>query len=323
MTTIFISSPVHPEVVRRAKELGSVFCAYGDEAVKYEEIKANVDAVLLRSGSFSDEMMATSPRLRIVARHGVGVDTVDIPAATKRGIWVTNTPGGNSRSVAEHVFALILALARKIGTASEQTRKGMWAEQRVQLNGIELEGRTLGLLGQGNIGTVVAKIARGFGMRVLVTDPALDQNAEGVVSYDELLRSSDILSLHLPLLPSTKNIVDAASIAKMRKGAILINTARGGLVDEDALADALRTGQLAGAGLDVLDAENTDMVSPMPHNRLPIKDLPNLIVTPHVGGQTDESLLRVGLAALDDIHRVLSGNEPQYAVNTPNFHTSI
>ena len=315
MTLIYISSPVHEVAITEAEKVGRVVLGYGPDAVDYSAVASEVDAVFLRSGSFTDAMMEASPRLRIIARHGVGTDTVDIPAAERRGIWVTNVPTGNARAVAEHVFAMVLSLARKLGTAVEQTRNGLWAEERPKLNGIELEGRTLGLLGQGNIGRRVADLGRAFGMKVIVTDPAMDQSLPGVVDFDTLLASSDVLSLHLPLLPSTRGIVDATAIGKMKQGAILINTGRGGLVDEMALADALRLGALGGAGLDVLDAENTDMVKPMPHNRLPIADLPNLIVTPHVGGQTDEALQRVGCATVDQIRSALSGARPEFAVN--------
>lgn len=317
MTLIFVSSPVHSDVLSSAAELGTVALGYGPDAVAYDVIKAKADAVLLRSGFFTDDMMAGSSNLRIVARHGVGTDTVDIPAATRRGIWVTNTPGGNSRAVAEHVFALILSLARKLPVASAQTQGGIWGERRAELNGIELAGRTLGLVGQGSIGSVVAEIGRALGMTVLVTDPGLDQTLPHVVPLGRLLAEADVVSLHLPLLPATRGIIDAAAITRMKQGAIVINTGRGGLVDEDALARALASGRLGGAGLDVLDAENIDMVTPLPHNRLPIADLPNLIVTPHVAGQTDEALRQVGLTALADIAAVLRGECRRFCVNQP------
>nr|WP_298098305.1 hydroxyacid dehydrogenase [uncultured Shinella sp.] len=317
MALIFVSSPVHPSVISDAEKLGTVVLAFGPNAVRYNEVKAEVTAVLLRSGAFTEGMLMESPKLRIVARHGVGTDTVEIPAATRSGIWVTNTPGGNSRAVAEHVFALILHLARKLRPGSDQTRKGLWAEQRMTLNGIELKGRILGLVGQGSIGRMVADMARAFRMKVLVTDPMIDQSLPDVVPLDVLLSEADIISLHLPLNDSTRKIIDTQAIARMKNGAILINTARGGLVDEDAMAEALLSGKLGGAGLDVLDAENTDMVSPMPYNRLQIANLPNLIVTPHIAGQTDEALRNVGKAALDNIAAVLRGQPPLSPVNRP------
>ncbi len=318
MPVIFVSSPVHADVLRELGKLGTVFCGFGPNAVQYEDIKDEVEAVLLRSGNFTDQMIADSPNLRIIARHGVGTDTVDIPAATARNVWVTNTPGANSQAVAEHVFALLLSLCRKVSTASARFQNGEWAGDRMALTGIELSGRTIGLLGLGNIGRHVARIAEGFGMRVLVTDPALQEASDPglrLVPFDELVRESDILSLHLPLLSSTRNIIDAATIERMKDHAILVNTARGGLVDETALIHALRNGKLGGAVLDVLDAENVDMTDPLPHNRIPLTEFPNLIVTPHVGGQTQEALKRVGQIATDAIRCVLEGGRPNCAVN--------
>ncbi len=318
MPVIFVSSPIHEDVLTELRNLGTLFCGFGPDAVPYEDIMGEVEAVLLRSGTFTGQMIADSPNLRIIARHGVGTDTVDIPAATARNVWVTNTPGANSRAVAEHVFALILSLCRKVSIAFARTQNGEWAGDRMALTGVELNGRTIGLLGLGNIGRHVARIAEGFGMRVLVTDPALRQGSDPslhLIPFDELVRESDILSLHLPLLSSTRNIIDAAAIERMKDHAILVNTARGGLVDEIALVHALRNGRLGGAALDVLDAENADMTDPLPHNRIPLTEFPNLIITPHVGGQTQEALMRVGQIATDAIRCVLEGSRPDCAVN--------
>lgn len=219
MPVIFVSSPIHEDVLEELRKLGTVFCGFGPDAVSYEDVKGEVEAVLLRSGTFTARMIDDSPKLRIIARHGVGTDTVEIPAATARKIWVTNTPGANSRAVAEHVFALVLSLARKVSIASACTQRGDWSGDRMTLTGIELNGRTIGLLGLGNIGRHVARIAGGFGMTVLVTDPALRQDSDPglhLVTFEQLVREADILSLHLPLLPSTRNIIDAAAIERMK-----------------------------------------------------------------------------------------------------------
>ncbi|MCJ8139865.1 hydroxyacid dehydrogenase [Falsirhodobacter halotolerans] len=317
MPLIYVTSTVHADTLAHAARVGDVVLGYGPDAVPFAEVQDRVDAVLLRAGAFGAAQMDACPRLRIVARHGAGFDTVDIPAATARGIWVTNTPGANSRAVAEHVFALVLSLARKLDIASAQTRGGAWSEHRAALNGAELHGRTLGLLGQGTIGRIVSDVGRALGMTVLVCDPAADPAQAGVVTFDRLLAEADVLSLHVPLLPSTRHIIDAQAIAAMKTGAILINTGRGGLVDEEALAQALISGKLGGAGLDVLEAENTDMIAPMAHNRLDIAGLPNLIVTPHVAGQTDEALIRVGQATVAQIATALSGGRPEFALNDP------
>jgi len=236
-------------------------------------------------------------------------------------VWVTITPGRNSRSVAEHVFALALALGRKIPTAASRPRDGIWSQNKAELTGFELHGRTLGLLGLGSIGSLVLPIARAFGMQVLVTDPMLDVEqvaAMGArkVDLDELLAGSDVLSLHVPLVASTRHIIDAAALARLHPGAILINTSRGGLVDEQAMVAALRSGRLRGAALDVLEAESVDMKNPLLHSQLPIAELDNLIVTPHVAGQTEESLREVGRAATACIRQALAGDVPDHHLNT-------
>lgn len=318
MPLIYVTSAIHPSIVTELHKLGDVRLGYGPNRVEYQEVQNQVDAVFLRGGHLTKELIAASPNLRIIARHGAGYDNVDHEAAAQQGIWVTNTPGANCRSVVEHVFALLLALCRKIRQATEETRHGNWAEDRLALTGIELEGRTLGIIGYGNIGQHVAPVAEAFGMRVLISDPAYNTGFDTrVVSQETLLAEADVVSLHVPLLPGTRYLMGAQQFAQMKDGAILINTSRGGVVDEQAMAAALRSGKLAAAGIDVLDAENVDMVDPMSHNRLPIAGIPNLIVTPHVAGQTNESLLRVGMSAVAAIAAVLNGERPAHPVNVP------
>ncbi len=321
MTTVYVSDPVHDDVLTELRELGEIHLGYGPAAVPYQQVQHTVDAVLLRGEVFDREKITNSPRLKIIARHGVGFDNVDLDAATDAGVWVTITPGRNSRAVAEHVFALALALARRIPTAAGRTRTGRWSEGKAELTGFELHGRTLGLLGLGSIGSLVLQIARGFGMHVLVTDPVVDEGQVAAlggrkVDFDDLLAGSDVLSLHLPLTGTTRHIIDAAALARLRPGALLINTSRGGLVDEAALVHALRSGHLRGAALDVLEAEAVDMKNPLPHNTVPIADLDNLIVTPHVAGQTEESLREVGRAATACIRQALAGAVPDHHLNT-------
>jgi D-3-phosphoglycerate dehydrogenase len=318
MPLIYVTSPVHKDVLTQLATVGEVRLGYGPNAVSYEEVQKQVDAVFLRGGHISAEMIAGSPKLRIVARHGAGYDNVDFKAAAEYSVWVTNTPGANRRSVVEHVFALLLSLGRKLQMASEQTRNSVWAEDRLSLTGIELEGRTIGLIGFGDIGQHVAPVAEAFGMKVLATDPAYDSSFDKrLVSLDTLLANSDVVSLHVPLLPGTRQLIGGAELEKMKDGAILINTSRGGVMDEAAVAAALQSGKLGGAGVDVLDAENIDMIHPFKHNTFPVSDLPNLIVTPHVAGQTNESLLRVGMSAVNAIAAVLRGEAPQHPVNKP------
>jgi D-3-phosphoglycerate dehydrogenase len=321
MTVTYVSDPVHPDVLAELRQLGEVHLGYGPTAVAYQQVRDVVEAVMLRSETFDRDKIAQSPRLRIIARHGVGSDNVDVDAATNAGVWVTITPGRNARAVAEHVFALALALGRKIPVAAGRTRDGFWSQNKAELTGFELHGRALGLLGLGSIGSIVLQIARGFGMQVLVTDPVLEHAQVAAlgaskVEFNELLAGSDVLSLHVPLVASTRHIIDGPALARLRPGAVLINTSRGGLVDEQAMVAALRSGRLRGAGLDVLEAESVDMKNPLPHNILPISELDNLIVTPHVAGQTEESLREVGRAATACIRQALAGAVPDHHLNT-------
>ena len=321
MTTIYVSDPIHPDVLHELTTLGRVHLGYGATAVDYTDVSHEVEAVLLRAERFDAAKIAASPRLRIIARHGVGTDNVDIDAATAAGIWVTTTPGSNSRAVAEHVFALLLSLARRTPYGATGTAAGAWAELKPQINGFELHGRTLGLLGFGNIARMVATIAHGFGMDVIAHDPYVDDSAIAATgarpaTADEVVAGADVLSLHLPLTTGTRHLIDAPALASMKPGAVLINTSRGGLIDEAALAQALIDGHLAGAGLDVLEGESVDMKHPQPHSVIDVAQVPNLIVTPHVAGQTEESLREVGRAALACIRQALAGAIPDNPVNT-------
>jgi phosphoglycerate dehydrogenase-like enzyme len=321
MNTFYVSDPIHPDVLEEVNALGQVHLGYGGNAVPYALISNQVDAVLLRAERFDREKIQASPRLRIIARHGVGTDNVDIAAATDAGVWVTTTPGSNSRAVAEHVFALLLSLARKVPYGATQTAAGHWNEAKAHMNGFELHGKTLGLLGFGNISRMVLSIAQGFGMHALIHDPFVEAaviEAAGAqpATFAETIAGSDVLSLHLPLTKDTAHLINSATLAAMKPGSVLINTSRGGLIDETALVEALTGGRLAAAGLDVLEGESVDMKDPLPHSVLPIADLPNLIVTPHVAGQSAEAFLAAGSGALAAIRQALAGEQPTYAVNS-------
>ena len=324
MHTFYVSEQIHPDAVTELSRMGQVHLGYGEDAVAYTDIADTVDAVLLRAEIFDADKIRSSRNLKIIARHGVGTDNVDIEAATAASVWVTTTPGSNSRAVAEHVFALLLSLARKTPAAAAGTAAGEWAALKPNLTGFELGGRVLGLLGFGNIAATVAEIARGFGMRVLVADPYVadtDIEARGCipVTLDQLITDADIISLHLPLTVDTRHLFDASTIGRMRPGAILLNTARGGLVDEQALLDALTDGRLGGAAFDVLDGESADPKAPLAHSPRIAEYLAahdNLIVTPHIGGQTGESLRNAGSGAVQCIRQALAGTIPDNAVNS-------
>jgi phosphoglycerate dehydrogenase-like enzyme len=259
--------------------------------------------------SLDDEAFAAAPRLKLVSILGTGTDNVDLGAAKRRGITVTNTPGVGAPSVAELTFGLILAVTRAIPLSDGRLRAGTW--QHVE--GPELEGKTLGLLGLGAIGERVARLGRGFGMRVIAWSFAHDAaRAErlGVelVERDDVFRGADVVSVHLRNTPEVRGLVGARELALMQPGAYLINTARGALVDQEALAAALQAGRLAGAGLDVYVEE------PLPPDRNPFRDLPNVVLTPHLGAVTREANARSRAMPVDNIIAFLQGH-PEHIVN--------
>lgn len=253
--------------------------------------------------------LESANRLKVISRYGVGVDAIDLDAAREKGIVVTNTPGANAASVAELTVGLFLALARQFPQAFTATRQGKWP----RLTGVALEGKTVGLVGLGSIGKITARRLSGFDCRLLAFDPEPDiafagQHGIALVSLDELLASSDFVSLHLPLLPETRNLVNEQFIGKMKKGAYLVNTARGELVDETVLLKALESGHLAGAALDALVQEPPDPTCPL-------LGLPNIIATPHLGAQTDAAVNQMGRMALANCLAVLQGKTPAHVVN--------
>jgi D-3-phosphoglycerate dehydrogenase len=274
---------------------------------------ANADGLVIRSATKANAaLIEKAGRLRVIGRAGVGVDNVDVEAATRRGILVMNTPGGNAVSVAEHTFALMLGLARAVPQANASTQAGRW--EKSAFSGTELRGKTLGLVGLGRVGTEVARRARGLEMKVLAYDPYVTAAAAReveveLVTLDELLQKSDVVSLHTSLSPSTEKIIDAAAIAKMKKGARLINCARGELIDEGALYEALKSGQIAGAGLDTFAVE--------PPKDSPLIGLPNLIATPHIAGSTAEAQEEVGTAIALQVRDYLADGLIRNAVNMP------
>lgn len=247
-------------------------------------------------------------RLKVIARYGVGVEKVDLEAARAKGIRVTNTPGANSVSVAELTVGLIIALARQIPSAVEKTRAGEWP----RLSGATLEGKTAGLLGLGSIGKQVARRLLAFECKVIAYDPVPDvafAHAYGVelLPKDDVVRSADFLSLHLPVLPETRGLVDAAMLAQMKSASFLVNTARGELIDEAALMAALESGHLSGAALDCFSVEP-------PGAAHPLLALPQVIVTPHMGAHTDGATNAMGWMALRDCLAVLRGEPATYPV---------
>jgi D-3-phosphoglycerate dehydrogenase len=247
-------------------------------------------------------------KLRVIARYGVGVEKVDLAAAREKDIVVCNTPGANSKAVAELTVGLMLAAARQIPMTSNSTRGGGW----LRLTGMALEGKTIGLIGLGAIGKYVVRRLVGFECKLVAYDPYPDrafaeQFSVGLVSLEHLLQTADIVSLHLPAAANTNGMVDAGFLSRMKPGAYLVNTARGELIDEDALANALESGHLAGAALDTFRHEPPGTDSPLMRQ-------PNLIATPHLGAQTDEAINLMGWMSFRECMAVLRGEQPLYPV---------
>ncbi|WP_461226190.1 hydroxyacid dehydrogenase [Lacticaseibacillus suihuaensis] len=267
-------------------------------------------AVLLRTAPCDAALIAGLPDVKIIARHGVGVDNIDLAAASAAGKWVTNTPWANASSVAETTIALLLAIAKDLKNDIEHQASGDFA-YKYSHHGLDLEGKTLGIIGYGKIGRAVAAKLAGFGMQILIADPFVTAAEAGkVVSRDQLLAQADFVTLHLPALPSTIGSFDAASLAKMKPSAYLLNLSRGSIVDEPALIDALQRGVIAGAALDVYSQE------PLPLDN-PLQRMANVILTPHIASNTTETMDRMALQAAQEIDRVLRGERPSWPVNRP------
>ena len=259
-------------------------------------------------------MDAALPRLKVIGRAGIGIDTIDVSAATARGIVVMNTPFGNSITTAEHAIAMIFALAREIPAADQSTQAGRWEKNRFM--GVELSAKTLGLIGCGNIGSIVADRAHGLKMKVIGYDPflsperALELGVEKV-ELDDLLRRSDFISLHTPLTDQTRGILSREALAKTKTGVRIVNCARGGLIDENALKESLESGHVAGAALDVFVQE--------PATESPLFGTPNLICTPHLGASTNEAQVNVAIQIAEQMSDFLLLGGISNAVNMPSL----
>jgi len=277
------------------ERLGLDPAALRDAIPAYEALivrsQVQVDAELIKAGT----------RLRVVARAGVGLDNIDVDAARAAGLTVLNAPDGNTIAAAEHTLGLLLAVVRRIPAADASVRAGEWARSR--FGGVELHGRTLGIVGLGRIGMAVASRARSFGMRLVGYDPyvpaavAAERGIE-VLALPALLRAADVVTLHVPLTAETTNLLDAAAIATLKPGSIVLNVARGGIVDEAALADALRDGRVAGAGIDVYEHE--------PPTGSPLLAAPNVVLTPHIAASTAEAQVAVGIEIAERVLRALA-----------------
>ncbi len=278
----------------------------------FSEELSTASGLIVRSATKVDAaVLDRAPDLKIVGRAGVGVDNIDVAAASERGVAVVNAPGGNTVSAAELTMALLLAVARRVTDADRSIREGKW--ERSELRGVELRGRTLGIIGVGRIGWEVAQRCRAFGMDVIAYDPylpasRLEDMRAILVPLDQLLERADVISLHVPLTDETQGLIDEAAMARMKKGVFILNASRGGVVDEAALARALIEGRIGGAGLDVFETE------PL-HPSSPLLSAPNLVLTPHLGASTKEAQLQVAIEVARSIRAALAYGDISSAVN--------
>ncbi len=278
---------------------------------------AEADGIVIRSGTqLTDEVLKDQPRLKVIVRAGVGVDNIDVPSATRQGIVVMNTPGGNTVSTAEHTMALILALSRNVGPANSSMKSGKW--DRNKFTGTQLGGKTLGIVGLGRVGLAVAKRAQGFDMNVVGFDPFLsaeraqELGVESVGRLDDLWEKCDYISLHTPLSAETRHLIGAREIGMMKNGVRLINCARGGLIDEAALLEALNAGKVAGAAIDAFDPE------PPPADH-PLVLHPKVLVTPHLGASTEEAQISVAVEAARLLSDFFGRGQIKFSVNMPTL----
>src|SRR5437868_15180161 len=315
---VLISDALSPAAVQIFKDRGievDFQPNLGKDKEKLAEIIGNYDGLAIRSATKATaKILDRAKRLKVIGRAGIGVDNVEIPAATAKGIIVMNTPFGNSITTAEHAITLMLALAREIPQADASTQAGKWEKNRFM--GVEITGKTLGVIGCGNIGSIVADRALGLRMKVIGFDPFLSpERAKDIgiekVELDDLLKRADFITLHTPLTDKTRNIIDAAAIAKMKKGARLVNCARGGLVDEQALVDALNSRHVAGAAFDVFVEEPATSNVLFGH--------PNVICTPHLGAATTEAQENVALQVAEQMSDYLLTGAISNAVNFPSI----
>ncbi|MGA9487796.1 MAG: phosphoglycerate dehydrogenase, partial [Methylocella sp.] len=315
---VLISDALSPAAIAIFKERGvetDFQPGLGKDKDKLASIIGEFDGLAIRSATkVTAKLLERAAKLKVIGRAGIGVDNVDIPAATAKGIIVMNTPYGNSITTAEHAIALTFALARQIPQADVSTQAGKWEKNRFM--GVEITGKVLGIIGCGNIGAIVAERAIGLHMRVIAFDPylsperALDLGVEKV-SLDALLGRADFISLHTPLTPQTKNILSAENLAKTKKGVRIVNCARGGLVDEKALRALLDNGHVAGAAFDVFVNE--------PATGNPLFGHPNVVCTPHLGAATSEAQENVALQVAEQMSDYLTRGAISNAINFPSI----
>jgi D-3-phosphoglycerate dehydrogenase len=316
---VFVADPVSQTGVEALAEGGVVEVVVKTGLKEEELIKIipEFHGLVVRSQTkVTPAVFAAAKNLRVVGRAGVGIDNVDVEAATKHGVIVMNAPGGNTISTAEHAFSLMLATARYIPQADASMKAGKW--DRKKFEGVELHGKTIAILGMGRIGTEVARRAIAFGMKVLAYDPYISASkaksllVEVVDKVDDILPQADFITVHMPLTEETRHMIGAKQLPLLKKGVRIVNCARGGLIDEDVLAEGLKSGQIGGAALDVFEVE------PLPAE-WPHRDVPNLVLTPHLGASTAEAQELVGIEIAEAVRATLLRGEIRNSVNMPNI----
>ena len=313
MPRVLVADPIAEAGINRLREHADVDVELRQNPAALVARIPDYDALIVRSETRVDaRVIKAGHRLKVIGRAGAGVDNIDVEAATRAGVLVVNAPSGNTIAAAEHTLAMMLALARHIPQADQAVKGGRW--ERSLFLGTELREKVLGIVGLGSIGREVAHRAQAFGMRVIATDPVLSEERASqlnvrLMPLDQLMSESDVVTLHVPLTRETHHLIDTRALALAKPGLRLINVARGGIVDETALRNALRDGQVAGAALDVFEQE--------PPGENPLLSLPQVITTPHLGASTEEAQISVALEITDQVIAVLDGGLPRFALNAP------
>ncbi|MCZ6464215.1 MAG: phosphoglycerate dehydrogenase [Proteobacteria bacterium] len=322
MVVVLVSDPLAPqglEILRQASGI-EVVDRPGASPGELLELIADAEGLVIRSGTkVTAELLERAEKLRVIGRAGIGVDNVDVPKATERGIVVVNTPEGNNVTTAEHAIALLVSLARHIPQATASLKAGRW--EKTKFTGMELFNRTLGVIGLGNIGRVVAVRARGLGMKVIACDPYISAEAAArldlpLVSFDELLSRADAITVHVPKTKDTTGLFGREAFAKVRPGVLVINAARGGIIDEEALLEALESGQVGGAALDVFEQEPPPDDHPLLHHD-------RVICTPHLGASTEQAQVNVSVAVAEQVRDYLLDGIVRNAVNVPSISPEL
>ncbi len=320
MAKVLVSDSIDQSGIDVLSQVAQVDVKTGLPPEELVKIIPNYDALMLRSGTkVTKEVIEAGTQLKIIGRAGVGVDNIDVPAATRQGIVVVNSPEGNTIAAAEHALAMMLSLSRQIPDANQSLKQGKWERKRFM--GSEVYKKTLGVVGLGKIGSHVATVARSMGMKILAYDPFIsteraDQLGCRLVDLDLLFSESDYITLHIPKTPETANLIDAEALAKMKPTTRIINCARGGIIDESALASAIAEGKIAGAAIDVFANE--------PLGESPLTELgSNLVLTPHLGASTAEAQVNVAVDVAEQIRDVLLGLPARSAVNIPGLNPDV